>query len=262
MYVKCLDSDEMTVLPMTSLSPGRSNSKQLLLLRCRNLIFWKRKTGVSLWRFDKPTSLSGSKATPHSSYITCVLIDCRVQVWDWVGPFGHEAVLCFASPALVSVSLMNWARAPRPYLLVLFWGAYRNGIWDFATIVDCKEINHQGQFPVFTWRHGGHVWYTEQYRVTSRRPCWCTELQRKKSFGNLILLLCKTWATFCHCFLHQHGRFITWVKTKNRAFLSSPQTLFQRKSLWVSFVSVINSSFNTNETDIRNKSFALRFALK
>ena len=36
----------------------------------------------------------------------------------------------------------------------------------------------------------------------------------KKSFGNLILLLCKTWATFCHCFVHQHGRLITWVKTK------------------------------------------------
>ena len=38
----------------------------------------------------------------------------------------------------------------------------------------------------------------------------------KKSFGNLILLLCKTWATFCHCFVHQHGRLITWVKTKNQ----------------------------------------------
>ena len=34
-------------------------------------------------------------------------------------------------------------------------------------------------------------------------------------FGNLILLLCKTWATFCHCFVHQHGHLITWVKTKN-----------------------------------------------
>ena len=32
----------------------------------------------------------------------------------------------------------------------------------------------------------------------------------------MILLLCKTWATFCHCFVHQHGRLITWVKTKNR----------------------------------------------
>ena len=37
----------------------------------------------------------------------------------------------------------------------------------------------------------------------------------KKSFGNLILLLCKIWATFCHCFVHQYGRLITWMKTKN-----------------------------------------------
>ena len=52
--------------------------------------------------------------------------------------------------------------------------------------------------------------------LTSRRPCWCTEQWWKKSFGNLVLLLCKTWATFCHCFVHQHGRLITWVQPKNR----------------------------------------------
>ena len=28
-----------------------------------------------------------------------------------------------------------------------------------------------------------------RFHVTSRRPCWCTEQYRKKSFGNLILLL-------------------------------------------------------------------------
>ena len=31
----------------------------------------------------------------------------------------------------------------------------------------------------------------------------------KKSFGNLIILLCKTSASFCLCFVHQHGRLIT-----------------------------------------------------
>ena len=53
--------------------------------------------------------------------------------------------------------------------------------------------------------------------MTSRRPFWCTEQKRKKSFGNLILLLCKTWTTFCHCFVlyTNGGRLITWVKTKN-----------------------------------------------
>ena len=28
-------------------------------------------------------------------------------------------------------------------------------------------------------------------------------------------MLSKTWATFCHCFVHQHGRLIMWVKTKS-----------------------------------------------
>ena len=36
----------------------------------------------------------------------------------------------------------------------------------------------------------------------------------KKSFGNLALLLCKTQATFCFCFVHQHGRLLTWVQAK------------------------------------------------
>ena len=59
----------------------------------------------------------------------------------------------------------------------------------------------------FTWRHGGHVSVHNN--------------SEKKSFGSLILLLCKTWATFCNCFVHQHGRLITWVKTKNRPFAAN-----------------------------------------
>ena len=35
----------------------------------------------------------------------------------------------------------------------------------------------------------------------------------KGSFGNLTLLLCKTYAIFCYCFVNQHGRLITCVKT-------------------------------------------------
>ena len=35
----------------------------------------------------------------------------------------------------------------------------------------------------------------------------------KKSFGNLTLLLCKIRAIICYCFVHQHGRLITWLKT-------------------------------------------------
>ena len=35
----------------------------------------------------------------------------------------------------------------------------------------------------------------------------------KQSFRNSILLLCKTWATFCHYLVHQHGRLLAWVTT-------------------------------------------------
>ena len=46
------------------------------------------------------------------------------------------------------------------------------------------------------------------FHMTSRRPCWCTE---KSPLG----IWFKIWATFCHCFVHQYGRLITWMKTKN-----------------------------------------------
>ena len=49
--------------------------------------------------------------------------------------------------------------------------------------------------------------------VTAAMLLWRTIA--KKSFRNLILLLCKTWATFCHSLVYQHGRLITRVKTKN-----------------------------------------------
>ena len=58
------------------------------------------------------------------------------------------------------------------------------------------------------------------FHVTSRRPYWCTEQRRINSFGTLILLLCKTWAAFCHFFVHQDGRLITWVKARNSMVFS------------------------------------------
>ena len=45
----------------------------------------------------------------------------------------------------------------------------------------------------------------------SSPPCWCTEQNRKKSFGNLTLLIGKTWAPFA--IVHNHGRLITQLKT-------------------------------------------------
>ena len=35
-------------------------------------------------------------------------------------------------------------------------------------------------------------------------------------FDSWAKFLSETWAKFCRCFVHQHGRLITWVKTKNR----------------------------------------------
>ena len=49
--------------------------------------------------------------------------------------------------------------------------------------------NLSSLFLVLMWRHGGHIGAQNN--------------SEKKSLGTLILLLRKTWATFCHCFVHQ-----------------------------------------------------------
>lgn len=52
--------------------------------------------------------------------------------------------------------------------------------------------------------------------LTSQQPCWCTNPCSEMSFGNLMLLLCKNlWNLFC--FVHQHDRLITWIKTKDNS---------------------------------------------
>ena len=58
-------------------------------------------------------------------------------------------------------------------------------------------------------------YFIDGFHLTSRWPCWCTEQCSKMSFGNLTLLLCKTCGTIFYCFVHQHGRLITWMQTKN-----------------------------------------------
>ena len=88
--------------------------------------------------------------------------------------------------------------------------------WERGWAEQCPVKSRGYSFPVL-----GKRFCTQRkelilgFHVTSLRPYWCTEQQRKKSFGTLIISLCKTWATFCRCFVHQHGRLITWVKTKN-----------------------------------------------
>ena len=62
---------------------------------------------------------------------------------------------------------------------------------------------------VFTWGHGGHVGV--QKNSLFEKILW--------EFGNLILLLYKTWATHCHCLVHGQGLISTWVQTKLRTLV-------------------------------------------
>ena len=62
----------------------------------------------------------------------------------------------------------------------------------------------------------------------------------KKKYVNLILLLCKTWATFCYCFVHHHVRLITWVQPKNWCL-----SVRDRYTLWGLHTIRMNLDFGT-----------------
>ena len=76
---------------------------------------------------------------------------------------------------------------------------------NMSEILFCRCI---GQLPP-KWK------YLLGFHLTSRRPCWCHNNEKSLLGIWFYLILCKTWTTFCHCFVHQHGRLITWVGTKN-----------------------------------------------
>ena len=86
---------------------------------------------------------------------------------------------------------------------------YRNLWWYFPaearTQLFIGLIHSRGLSDFECWQYSSIL----GFQVRSRRPCWCTEKWSfwKKTFGNLILLLCKTWATFCQCFVHQVFKF-------------------------------------------------------
>ena len=65
---------------------------------------------------------------------------------------------------------------------------------------------------------------------------------RTKSLGNLILSFCKTWTTFCRCFVQQHGRLIAPVKTKNRE-LKQPRRERQQKPHKFAYLTMKSSIF-------------------
>ena len=60
---------------------------------------------------------------------------------------------------------------------------------------------------------------TQRKSKTISRDVTAAMLVYNSEESLLILLLWKTWATYCHCLVHQHDRLITWVKTKNQISL-------------------------------------------
>ena len=102
---------------------------------------------------------------------------------------GHVGVQNNAAKCLLGIWFYYYGKLVGPFSVVL----YTN-----------MAVSSRGWKP----RIGG-------LHMTSRRPCWCTEQCSKMSFGNLILLLWKTCGAIFCCFVHQHGRLITWMQTKN-----------------------------------------------
>ena len=52
------------------------------------------------------------------------------------------------------------------------------------------------------------------FHLTPSLPCWYTEQKRIKCFRNLTLNInTQNMSQICLCFVHQHGRLITWLKT-------------------------------------------------
>mgnify|MGYP006973386230 CR=1 FL=1 len=105
--------------------------------------------------------------------------------------------------AVIAVAPTDRASFVYSYVQTRLKGQY-NGKWPFSLVFVLKPLITPIRAILgfhMTPRRGGHVGVQKN--------------NDKTSFGNLIPLLCKPWAKFCCCFEHQHGRPITWVKTKN-----------------------------------------------
>ena len=70
----------------------------------------------------------------------------------------------------------------------------------------------------------------------------------KKSFGNLTLLLCKIRAIICYCFVHQHGRLITWLQT-----IYSENLTYHRRSIKRRSEVGKTSKFNQRSSQVKIK---------
>ena len=82
----------------------------------------------------------------------------------------------------------------------------------------CIKIEFTFQRISLVHHHGPHFFVLEHQH--GRRDVMWKRSIVKKCFGNLAPLLCKTRATFCFCFVHQHGRLITWLIPHFWAYLN------------------------------------------
>ena len=68
----------------------------------------------------------------------------------------------------------------------------------------------------------------------------------------MTLLLCKTWAFISYCFVHQHGRLITWLKT-----IYWQAELVHREERYT-FTSVTKLFSNNNSNNLGQSSSSLQ----
>ena len=87
-----------------------------------------------------PTSIYFIVLTLNKS-ITWRLDNLRSQIWHWVAPFSHKAILCLDSRStLFSVSLVNRTGAPRPNFLVFLRRANGDPLWYITIAINWKEL--------------------------------------------------------------------------------------------------------------------------
>ena len=57
------------------------------------------------------------------------------------------------------------------------------------------------------------------FHVTSWRPCWCSRIIACLSPGTQLYFYANSAKKKLYCIEHQHGRLVTWLKTKNCLYI-------------------------------------------
>ena len=79
----------------------------------------------------------------------------------------------------------------------------------------CHHISTNGKAPPYPHNNQQHPQFLYPWLAPDVMAAMLVHWSLKKKFGNSSLFLCKMQATFFFCFVHQHGRLITWMQTKN-----------------------------------------------